>query len=168
MHVGLWHRLNFHSLLSCCCIAASSPLALNDILQHASLSLCCPNHQNVYGLIIRSGVSYSLILFSELFQKKGCSSLWNTSMVKLKEQSSLKHNQTPIVVYHGIPVCCFEGTDFILLDKCCCIFNTSVMKICMLTAVLKILGKSPVLLSRPKIWSARASVWTIWHVYNVH
>lgn len=72
MLVDQWHFHNLHRLLSCCCMAASSPVALNDriklcffqLMHHGSLTFYCPNHQNVYGLMICSGVT--LTLFTEL------------------------------------------------------------------------------------------------------
>lgn len=66
----------------------------------------------------------------------------------------------------GIPFCCFVGTVFISLTNCDCISSTA-GNMWRLTengsVVLKIFGKSPVVVSHPKIWNARTSVWT----YNV-
>lgn len=130
-----------------------------SFLGHASLY--CPNHQHVCGSMICSGVT---LLFSEA--EKDSSSLLNPSTVKLKGTLTLKHNQSQtsigvlsIPTWHFVVWIVFISSGELFLhfqhtagDMCSWIEDGS--------AVLKILGRSPVLVSRPEIWSARASVWT--------
>lgn len=166
-------------LLSFCCMSASTPLALNEKTCCKGCVFCQARDaiMSLYPSINKYMVwSFALVLHLLLncwvkpavyrSRKKHTIST-NHIHGEIKGKMHPKTWSSPnifwSIFHHGIPSCCFKGIVFISSANCYCMSSTAGNMCSWIEnglEVLKLFNWSPFLVSHPKIWSARASVWT--------